>query len=64
MVNAVPWWDVLGLGIAAVDDLLYVDAYPRPDSKVAVRARQRQGGGLTATALVAAAQDAAEAYQR
>lgn len=61
MVNAIPRWDVLGLGIAAVDDLLYVDAYPRPDSKVAVRARQRQGGGLTATALVAAARLGARA---
>jgi sugar/nucleoside kinase (ribokinase family) len=48
-------WDILGLGIAAVDDLLYVDEYPQPNSKVVVRARQRQGGGLTATALVAAA---------
>ena len=54
-------WDVLGLGIAAVDDLLYVDAYPQPDTKVAVRARQRQGGGLTATALVAAARLGARA---
>jgi len=54
-------WDVLGLGIAAVDDLLYVDEYPQPDTKVAVRARQRQGGGLTATALVAAARLGARA---
>jgi sulfofructose kinase len=48
-------WDVLGLGIAAVDDLLYLDAYPQPDTKVPVCARERQGGGLTATALVAVA---------
>lgn len=48
-------WDVLGLGIAAVDDLLYLDRHPGPDTKVPVRGRQRQGGGLTATALVAAA---------
>jgi sulfofructose kinase len=54
-------WDILGLGIAAVDDLLYVDRYPQPDTKVAVRARQRQGGGLTATALVAAARLGARA---
>jgi sulfofructose kinase len=47
-------WDVLGLGIAAVDDLITVDGYPQPDTKVAVQDRQRQGGGLTATALVAA----------
>lgn len=60
-VNADLRWDVLGLGIAAVDDLLYVDAYPQPDTKVAVRARQRQGGGLTATALVAAARMGATA---
>lgn len=54
-------WDVLGLGIAAVDDLVYVDGYPQPDTKVAVQARQRQGGGLTATALVAAARLGARA---
>jgi sugar/nucleoside kinase (ribokinase family) len=47
--------DVLGLGCAAVDDLLYVDAYPPADAKVRVRRRERQCGGLTATALVAAA---------
>lgn len=48
-------FDVLGLGCTAVDDLLYVDSYPPPDAKVRVRRRQRQCGGLTATALVAAA---------
>ncbi len=48
-------WDVLGLGCVAVDDLHYVPAYPPPDSKVRVRRRERQGGGLTGTALVAAA---------
>ncbi len=47
--------DVLGLGCAAVDDLLYVPAYPAPDAKVRVRHHERQCGGLTATALVAAA---------
>ncbi len=48
-------FDVLGLGCTAVDDLLYVDSYPPADAKVLVRRRQRQCGGLTATALVAAA---------
>jgi sulfofructose kinase len=48
-------WDLLGSGAVAVDDLLYVDRFPEPDAKVPVRAEQRQGGGLTATALVAAA---------
>jgi ribokinase len=48
-------WDVLGIGIATVDDLLTVEHYPPPDAKVAVEAHQRGAGGLTATALVAAA---------
>ncbi len=48
-------FDVLGLGCVAVDDLLYIDAYPPPDAKQQVRRRERQCGGLTATALVAAA---------
>ena len=50
-----PCFDVLGLGALAVDDLLYVDAYPPPDQKVRVHQRDRQCGGLTGTALVAAA---------
>lgn len=48
-------YDVLGLGCVAVDDLLYVANYPEPETKVQVRRRERQCGGLTATALVAAA---------
>ncbi len=47
--------DVLGLGCAAVDDLLYVGSYPAPDSKVRVGKWHRQCGGLTGSALVAAA---------
>jgi sulfofructose kinase len=48
-------FDVLGLGCAAVDDILYVEQYPPADSKVHVLRRERHCGGLTATALVAAA---------
>src|SRR5207244_1767609 len=48
-------WDILGLGCVAVDDLLYLDAFPQPDTKMRVRARERQCGGLSANALVAAA---------
>ena len=47
--------DILGLGCATVDELLFVDAYPAPDGKVLVREAQTQGGGLSATALVAGA---------
>jgi sulfofructose kinase len=47
--------DVLGLGAVAVDDLLYVEAYPPPDSKARVTRHERHCGGLAATALVAAA---------
>jgi sugar/nucleoside kinase (ribokinase family) len=48
-------WDILGVGAVAVDDLVYVAHYPRPDSKQPIQASRRAGGGLTATALVAAA---------
>ncbi len=48
-------WDILGIGTAAVDDLLLVEEYPRPDSKVDILESTRQGGGQTATAMVAAA---------
>lgn len=47
--------DVLGLGVTTVDDLVYVDSYPRADSKVVILREERRCGGLTATALVAAA---------
>ena len=48
-------FDVLGLGCAAVDDILYVDRYPPADAKIHVLRHERHCGGLTATALVAAA---------
>jgi sugar/nucleoside kinase (ribokinase family) len=54
-------YDVLGLGAVAVDDLLYVDEFPRPDGKIPVQAQERAGGGLAATALVAAARLGARA---
>ena len=47
-------WDLLGLGAIAVDDLIAVASFPQPDTKAPVLSEQRQGGGLTATALVAA----------
>jgi ribokinase len=47
--------DILGLGCAAVDDVLYVDRYPPRDAKTSVLRRDRQCGGLTTAALIAAA---------
>jgi len=52
-------WDVLGIGCGTVDELLYVSVYPPADAKVPVEQRERQCGGLTATALVAAARQGA-----
>jgi sulfofructose kinase len=48
-------FDVLGLGAVAIDDLLFVASYPPADSKARVLGRARHCGGLTGTALVAAA---------
>ncbi len=48
-------FDVLGLGCAAVDDLLYVLSFPAADKKVRVERGVRRCGGLTCAALVAAA---------
>jgi ribokinase len=47
--------DVLGIGCAAVDDLLYVPSFPAADEKVQVERSARRFGGLTGAALVAAA---------
>lgn len=55
MMQREPLYDVLGLGVLAVDELLYVEHYPPPDTKTPVLHCERQAGGLTGTALVAAA---------
>ena len=47
--------DILGLGVATVDDLLQVEHFPRVDEKQKILSWTRQGGGLTGSALVAAA---------
>jgi sulfofructose kinase len=47
-------YDVLGAGIAAVDDLCYVEAFPPVDCKVPVFGSTRQGGGPACTAMAAA----------
>ncbi len=52
-------WDILGIGTAAVDDLLFVRQFPRPDEKIPVQTILRQCGGQTATALVTAARQGA-----
>nr|AUN36263.1 ribokinase [uncultured bacterium] len=47
-------WDVLALGVTSVDDLLYVAEFPAANAKTRVLSSDRQCGGLSATALVAA----------
>lgn len=44
-------YDVLAIGVAAVDDLLYVSSYPPPNVKIAVEAKERHGGGPACTAI-------------
>jgi sulfofructose kinase len=48
-------WDVLGLGAVAVDDLVYVDGHPAPDTKAPIVEELREAGGLAGTALVTVA---------
>lgn len=48
-------FDVLGIGCAAVDDILYVESFPAADEKTRVVRKERHCGGLTAVALSAAA---------
>jgi ribokinase len=52
-------FDLLGLGCAAVDELLYVPSFPAADRKVRVEQSQRRCGGLTGAALVTAARQGA-----
>jgi len=46
-------YDVLGAGIAAVDDLIYVSEYPPVDCKIPVHGSTRHGGGPACTAIAA-----------
>src|ERR1700730_17687512 len=46
-------YDVLAIGVAAVDDLLYIPSYPPPNVKVSVTSRERHGGGPACTAIAA-----------
>jgi len=46
--------DVLGLGAVAVDDLLFLEEFPEPDSKHQILGTERHAGGLAGTSLVAA----------
>jgi len=46
-------YDVLGIGIAAVDDLCYVSTYPPVDCKIPIHSTIRQGGGPACTAIAA-----------
>jgi sulfofructose kinase len=49
-----PKFDLLALGAVAVDDLLYIGSYPGPDEKTPVLRRERQCGGMSAIASIAA----------
>jgi sugar/nucleoside kinase (ribokinase family) len=48
-------YDVIGIGVSAVDDTLTIEKYPRPNVKVPVLESTRHGGGLACTATAAAA---------
>ncbi len=50
-----PQYDLVGFGIAAVDDILELREFPKPGSKGRILSNNRCGGGLCTTALVAAA---------
>jgi sugar/nucleoside kinase (ribokinase family) len=50
-----PPFDVIGFGVNTLDVIALVDGYPAPDTKQAVLDFEVQGGGMTATALVACA---------
>ena len=48
-------FDVVGVGINVIDYLFRVPRFPEPDTKSDATAVTTQGGGLTATAMVACA---------
>jgi sulfofructose kinase len=48
-------FDVVGLGLACLDDLLLLSNIPAPEGRATVLRRERHGGGMAATAMVATA---------
>ena len=48
-------FDVVGLGVNALDLIAVIDGFPQPDAKLMIDEVQIQGGGMTATAMVACA---------
>jgi sulfofructose kinase len=48
-----PSYDILGIGISAVDDLFYISSYPPANCKIPIAKSVRCGGGPTATAIAA-----------
>ena len=48
-------YDLVGFGIAAVDDIVQLAQFPERDTKVPVASIERHGGGQCTTALVAGA---------
>jgi sugar/nucleoside kinase (ribokinase family) len=48
-------FDVVGLGVNALDLIAIIDGYPQPDTKVPFQTFDVQGGGVVATAMAACA---------
>lgn len=48
-------FDVVGFGVNALDLIGVIDGFPQPDTKYPMHGFSMQGGGVTATALVACA---------
>ena len=48
-------YDVIGLGVNALDLIAIIDGYPEPDTKVQFHEFDVQGGGVVATAMAACA---------
>ncbi len=53
--SGAPPFDVVGFGVNALDLIAVIDGYPAPDTKVPFSEFAVQGGGMTATAMVACA---------
>ena len=48
-------FDVVGLGVNALDLIAVIDGFPEPDAKHMIDEVEIQGGGMTATAMVTCA---------
>jgi len=62
LAEAMLQWDIVGFGVATLDLIMEVSSFPTAGGKKQILSSESHGGGLTATALVAASKLGAKTW--